>query len=386
MTVRNDSDFLDLVYEAALDPAVWTPVMERFADMVGGSSGWLSQLSTEDGSGADEADPLSRVDPDWPQRYIDHFADRNPLHHVDDPRDYMRRWRPRVLTDEDWMPKDRLVRSEFYNDFLRPQGIDSTMMVRLAARGVEIATLNISRAPHRGQFARSDIEAAERVHPHLIRAFDLGRRFASTRRLAGELASVLDRSPHGLFLLSDNGCVRHVNRVGERLAREPDGLRLAGGRLTAGNGADARRLAALIAAAGCSDGERRAGGSMALATPGRQAPLSITIAPVRSDRFAPVYRGHSILVCVTDLEANVGLPEQKLRDLFGLTRAEARLSLALFEGLSPSEAALSFGVSPNTVRVQLGHIFEKTGTNRQAELVRLMMRAVGVEADERPDR
>ena len=340
MTVRANSDFLDLVYEAALDPAAWTPVMERFADMVGGAGGWLSQLSTEDGSGADDADPLARVDPDWPQRYIDHFAQRNPLHHVDNPREYMRRWRPRILTDEDWMPKDDLVRTEFYNDFLKPQGIDSSMMVRLAARGVEIATMNISRAPHRGQFSRSDIETAERVHPHLIRAFDLGRRFAATRRLAG-------------------------------------------GRLTATNGADARRLTALIGAAGTSDGERRAGGSMALATPGRRAPLSVTIAPMRSERFAPVCRGRSVLVCVTDLEANVDLPEQKLRDLFALTRAEARLALALFEGLSPSEAALSFGVSPNTARVQLGHIFEKTGTNRQAELVRLMMRAVGVEADER---
>jgi DNA-binding CsgD family transcriptional regulator/PAS domain-containing protein len=356
--------------------------MERFADMVGGASGWLSQLSTEDDSGADESDPLARVDPIWPQRYIDHFAQCNPLHHVDDARAYMRRWRPRILTDEDWMAKETLVRTEYYNDFLRPQGVDSCIMIRLAARGVEIATMNITRAASRGQFSRADIELAERIHPHLIRAFDMGQRFASTHRLAGELATVLDRSPHGLFVLSEDGCVRHVNRAGERLVAETNGLRLLGRRLTAVSSADARRLAALIGAAGSPQSERRAGGSMALATPNRRAPLSITIAPVRSEHLSPVYRGHSILVCVTDLEANVSLPEQKLRGLFGLTPAEARLALAIFEGLSPTEAATSFGVSPNTVRVQLGHIFEKTGTNRQSELVRLMMRAVGVETDE----
>ena len=384
MTVRSNSDFLDLVYEAALDPAAWTPVMERFADMVGGASGWLSQLSTEDDSGADESDPVSRVDPVWPQRYIEHFGQCNPLHHVDDSRAYMRRWRPRILTDEDWMAKESLVRTEYYNDFLRPQGVDSCIMIRLAARGAEIATMNISRATPRGQFSRADIECAERIHPHLIRAFDMGRRFASTRRLAGELASVLDRSQHGLFVLSDDGCVRHVNRAGERLVSETSGLRLQGGRLTAASGADARQLAALIGAAGSPQSERRAGGSMALATPHRSAPLSITVAPVRSEHKTPVFQGHSVLVCVTDLEANITLPEQKLRELFGLTPAEARLALAIFEGLSPSEAAISFGVSPNTARVQLGHIFEKTGTNRQSELVRLMMRAVGVETDERP--
>jgi DNA-binding CsgD family transcriptional regulator len=31
------------------------------------------------------------------------------------------------------------------------------------------------------------------------------------------------------------------------------------------------------------------------------------------------------------------------------------------------------------VRVQLGQVFAKTGTNRQSELVGLMMRAVGVD-------
>jgi len=84
------------------------------------------------------------------------------------------------------------------------------------------------------------------------------------------------------------------------------------------------------------------------------------------------------MVCVTDLEAGVRLPEQRLRDLFALTPAEARLALALFEGLSPKEAAMRFEVSPNTVHVQLARIFEKTGSNRQTDLMRLMMRAVGV--------
>jgi DNA-binding CsgD family transcriptional regulator len=379
MPAPRNNDFLDLVYEAALDPAMWTPVMERFADMVGGHGGWLSQLSTEDDSGADESDPLARIDPEWPARYIAHFADRNPLHHVDNPREYMRQWTPRILTDEDWMPKDELVRTEYYNDFLRPQNVDSSMMIRLAAKGVEIATMNICRAPGRGQFDRCELELAARVHPHLIRAFELGRRFASTRRLAGELTTVLDHSPHGLFILADDGHVRHANRVSEALVAEAAGLRMIAGRLTASNSTDARRLAALIAAAGDGDCERRAGGSMALATPARRTPLSVTVAPVRSDRFEPVFRGHSILVCVTDLEAEVKLPEQTLRELFGLTPAEGRLALAIFEGLSPGEAATSFGVSPHTVRVQLGQVFAKTGTNRQSELVGLMMRAVGVD-------
>jgi DNA-binding CsgD family transcriptional regulator len=60
-----------------------------------------------------------------------------------------------------------------------------------------------------------------------------------------------------------------------------------------------------------------------------------------------------------------------------VTPAETRLALALFEGLTLQEAAAIFSVSPHTVHAQLASIFEKTGTNRQSQLVRLMMRAVG---------
>lgn len=378
MIERRNSDFLDLVYDAALEPGLWSMVLERFADMVGGAAGWLSQLDMADGSGGDEADPMVRIDPVWPARYIEHFALRNPLSNVADPHAFIRRWRPRILTDEDWMAKEELVRSEYYNDFMRPQDVHSALMVRLATRGLAVATINIGRPERRGQFTRSDIEVAGRYHPHLIRAFNLGQTMAATQRLNDEMASILDHSPHGLFLLGEAGEARHVNRVGQALLAEPQGLRLIGGRLGAAAPGTARQLQALLGAAASRDPDSRAGGSMSLPTPTRRLPLSLTVAPVRAERFSALHNGPAVLVCVTDLEAGVSLPEQKLRDLFALTPAEARVALAIFEGLSPKEAAIRLGVSFNTVRAQLVRVLGKTGVRRQADLVRLMMRAVGV--------
>ena len=376
----SNSEFLDRIYDSALEPALWRPVMEQLADLVGGSGAWLSRLNIEDGSGAGEDDPIARLDPTWPTRYSQHFANLNPLVKVDDPLDYLRRWTPRVLTDEDWMPKADLLRSEYYNDFLRPQDVHSALMIRLGLNGVEVATLNIARPERRGQFARPDIELANWYHPHLIRAFGLGRRMAATHRLGGEMAEVLDHSPHGLFLLDQTGRVRHVNRAGEALLAEPDGLVLVAGRLGAGAPDATRQFQALIAAAGSPEWEQRGGGSMALPTPARRMPLSLTVTRVNSPRLAPLHSGPAvILICVTDLEADISLPEQRLRDLFHLTPAEARLALALFEGLSPARGRrpTSFGVSFQTTRNQLARVYEKTHTRRQAELARLLMRIVG---------
>jgi DNA-binding CsgD family transcriptional regulator len=117
---------------------------------------------------------------------------------------------------------------------------------------------------------------------------------------------------------------------------------------------------------------------MPLATPTRRLPLSVMVAPIGSEGLAVFHGGPSVIVCVTDLEAGVNLPEQRLRDLFGLTTAEARIAQALVEGRSPREVAESLRLSFYTVRWHMVRIFDKTGTKRQAELVRLMMRVVGI--------
>jgi DNA-binding CsgD family transcriptional regulator len=61
-----------------------------------------------------------------------------------------------------------------------------------------------------------------------------------------------------------------------------------------------------------------------------------------------------------------------LRDLHGLTEAEAKVASALFMGRSTKEAALSLGISVNTVKAHLKGIFRKCGVRSQAELSQLL--------------
>ena len=107
-------------------------------------------------------------------------------------------------------------------------------------------------------------------------------------------------------------------------------------------------------------------------------PLSITVAPVRLESVAMLGAAPAVIVCVTDTETGLRLPEQQLRDIFGLTRAEARLALALFEGLSLAEAAEALIISRFTAQNHLARIFEKTGVNRQATFDQAIMRPVGL--------
>lgn len=59
--------------------------------------------------------------------------------------------------------------------------------------------------------------------------------------------------------------------------------------------------------------------------------------------------------------------------IFGLTKAEARLTLAIANGVTATEYCSNNGISLNTAYSQIKNILSKTGTRRQAELVKLVL-------------
>jgi DNA-binding CsgD family transcriptional regulator len=61
---------------------------------------------------------------------------------------------------------------------------------------------------------------------------------------------------------------------------------------------------------------------------------------------------------------------------FDLTLAEARLALHLVTGETLRSAAVKLSISYETARTRLKHIFRKTGTCRQAELVIVILTAL----------
>jgi DNA-binding CsgD family transcriptional regulator len=66
--------------------------------------------------------------------------------------------------------------------------------------------------------------------------------------------------------------------------------------------------------------------------------------------------------------------EARLRQLFDLTPAEARLAQALARGDALEEVAVKLKIKMTTARTQLAAIFAKTQTRRQAGLVAILSR------------
>jgi DNA-binding CsgD family transcriptional regulator len=80
---------------------------------------------------------------------------------------------------------------------------------------------------------------------------------------------------------------------------------------------------------------------------------------------------------VSDWQELMDLPlpsEARLRQLFDLTPAEARLARGLARGDALEEVAGELNIKMTTARSQLASIFSKTQTRRQAGLVAILIR------------
>lgn len=93
----------------------------------------------------------------------------------------------------------------------------------------------------------------------------------------------------------------------------------------------------------------------------------ITIRPAREERHA--------MIALIDLGAPVrGLSVAMLIDMFGLTRAEAEIAIALHAGQEPDEIARRRAVALETVRGQVKSLLSKSGARNQKRLVALLSR------------
>lgn len=369
MPQLDENGFLDVVYGAALDPDLWLPALGQFAALTGGWGAFLTRVNLVSGKSTEFG---THMDPVLTPLYGEYYFALNPFATPSARRaDGSGRWSDHILAAEAWLPKDDLIQTEFYNDYMRPQDIHSAMMVHLASDRHAFAQLVVNR---REAANADELVIAERLRPHLQRAFGLAQKLSDLGAMDQDIDAAMDASPHGLFILDSTGHVRRLNRKAEWLLAHRPALFVRHGRLGLQASDLARRLDGLIAVAAANDEEQRQGGSMSLPSPGQMSPLSITVTPVRSHRAAMVLNGPSVIVCIADFGLQSRMSEPDLQLLFGVTLAEARVGMAIVNGATAREVAETLGLSFHTVRHHIQGLIDKTGVKGKAELTALLSR------------
>lgn len=263
--------------------------------------------------------------------------------------------------------------SEFYHDWQRPFDLTDGLFVRLA--GEPDASFVVT-APTKDE----PFETAERVKlvqaliPHVQQALRTRDHLSELETSSGDITAVIDAMRHGIVIV-DGGCnVVHLNAAAQSILTAEDGMKLRARRIESTRMLCNDKLQAGVAAAcGTQQTTVRRGDSLAIGRPSGKRPYILHIVPL-GEVEDPC--GAKALVMIIDPEGGLEPPKVLLRQLFDLTNAEADVALRMLRGDGVNPVADDLELSAATVKTHLQHIFEKTGTHRQAELTRVLLGVV----------
>lgn len=186
-------------------------------------------------------------------------------------------------------------------------------------------------------------------------------------------AAVADSLPLGIFALDAERRIGFMNKEGAKLvAANTAFVTDAAGRCRASTAKQTAQLYRAI------DKVLKDGGAAVVAITDAAGERRFSVL-IDQDRKG---RPDSVLLFVRDIDRCPVPSADTLRQLFSLSGSEARLAYELAAGFDLKEAARHMNITIETARSYLKILFGKTRTNRQAELVKIIVTAV---APLRPD-
>jgi DNA-binding CsgD family transcriptional regulator len=278
-----------------------------------------------------------------------------------------------VRVVEEVVGEERLLRSAFYRDWLRPQKLFRRLSAVLIRDGSYVCELMILRARDDPPFGLAEQQSCRMLEPHLRRAILVGRRLGLLQTQQAAILEVLDRLATGVAICDDSGKLLFANQAARETLDRGEALALRGGRVVA---RDQQAMSRLLRLLGPHPEGHQAAGVLLAPRSSSPRPLHLLVAPVRpSHDPSPGPERLTSIIFIHDPDGDLDDAVPQLRELYGLTPSECRLATSLAEGATIDETAAAVGLTTETARTYLKRILSKTGVRRQTELVRLLLRA-----------
>jgi len=179
---------------------------------------------------------------------------------------------------------------------------------------------------------------------------------------------ILDCIDRGVILLDESRRVHDANTLGRRVLADGNGIKVRAGRFAFIDAGLDRRLSQLIDRY-CSDEPGDIRGIAALVRHKRSPPYCVAAVPVPRGVDE---RGVAFVIFIYGPRDWRSISVEILRQVYGLTRAQAEVARQLFAGQSVEQAAVELGLSANTVRTHLKQIFTRCDVRSQRELLYLL--------------
>jgi DNA-binding CsgD family transcriptional regulator len=270
--------------------------------------------------------------------------------------------------------------SPLFGQLLAPLGVETGPGLGMVLDGVPgRADLWLLLLPARRGWmpAPADRELLDCLAPHIRESLRLHARVTDASTNVQALVAAFDHLALGVILMDAKRRVSFANRSADEILGIPPGGAGPAQRVEQRTEALARLLI---------DQRSVRRGSLMLRHPEDGRPLQLFFTPFDwPASSAEAGRRYSAALFIGDPKRLTGDPVDVLIELYSLTPSEARLALLLTTGRSVEESASELGIALSTARSVLKAIFAKTGTRRQADLVRMLLIGPGALRPEPPE-
>ncbi|MBZ9723721.1 LuxR C-terminal-related transcriptional regulator [Mesorhizobium sp. CO1-1-11] len=360
------SSIIGDIYDCVLNPEGWAGVMTRVTKAVDAAYTTIALAGTAHNSGR--------------------FAAQSPLDPVrmraleeDYDFDGIPGLKAAVVGDVDrpvatlsLMSESELQLTPFFQNWAKPQGLREACITKFVHTPDRIGLLGCTTRASRGGISIEEQHFLALLSPHLRRASLIGDLLDQGRITIDLYRQALDHLAVPVVLTHANGAILHANAAAEQMFSVQGPILSRNGLLQAQNRVVARALLDAIASTASADASLGARGIGLPVSAQGQPPAVAYVLPLTEGTARAVFRPACAAVFISTTTSASPLPEAVLTTLFDLTPSEARVLLRIGSGLSASKSALALGIGENTLKTHLNRIFAKTGTRRQADLVKLV--------------
>jgi DNA-binding CsgD family transcriptional regulator/PAS domain-containing protein len=283
-----------------------------------------------------------------------------------------------VYTIDEFMPLQDYYESEYYQQYVKATGIAYLMGADMWDELGNSARLRLARKHNANNFGGAERELCKLLLPHLQQTLRLHARIERLDSERALFSDAVDQLAVGTIILDESTQIRRTNKAARELLETGHWLRDDSGRLQVGKSDENTAFRVML--------------EEVMVAHRRAEPAFVRVFRLRGDAGSPGpgillrplplveasdgSRNPSVAIFISDPGKPRETPREVLMQLFGFTRAEARLAMQLAQGATLDEAAENLHISRNTVKSHLSSVFSKTGVARQANLVQLILRSV----------
>ena len=361
------SSLIGDIYDAIHDQSQWSAVLGKAARFVGAQAGALLWRH-----------PISRaagfirtfgIAPRYLDLYAERYAKLDPatvpmlLCRVGD-----------VAGMSDLVPHGELLKTPFYQEWMQPQGFVDAVQASLDQSSADSLHLCFMRNHDSGMVDDATCERLRLIVLHMRRAVLVSRRVDQISAQAATFGDALDKIGAGLFFVDAGARIIHANAGGQAMLTEGALMRARGGKLAPNDAKAERGLHEILSSADSSNtgADMRTDAVPLTARDGEHYVAHVLPLPAGGRRRTGAGYTAVAAVFVQKTAFDMRSLQEVIARFYKLTPTELRVLFAIVQVGGVPAVAAAMGIAASTVKTHLRRLFAKTGTERQADLVKLV--------------